>query len=290
MNTITSETFPSGTVDLPFVVQSFGLSNRGLVRLCNEDRFLIMEVPRTLDGSPPGHMFLVADGMAGHPSGEVASDLAVETVEQYVLKSSRLSSLQVDDEEDILKELERAFQHAHARILAETVKDQGLRRMGTTLTMAYVADWTLFVAHAGHSRCYLLTDGELRQLTQDHTFAAELIRMGVVSAKAAAHHFYRHVVSNVLGGDQPALQVELQKFELHSDNTLLLCSDGLTEMVSDDRIAAILRAQYDPELACEQLVVEASKQGGGKNVTVIVARIEKPEIESSQPRCSRTQT
>jgi PPM family protein phosphatase len=280
MNTTTSESFQNTTLDLPFVVHSFGLSDRGRERTSNQDNFLIEEISRTQD-NPPAHILLVADGMAGHPAGEAASGLAVEAVEEFVLKSCRLSSLQVDDEENILKELEETFLHVNARIFEETVKNQELRRMGTTLTMAFVADWTLFVAHAGHSRCYLLTKGELRQLTQDHTFAAELVRLGVVSAKAAAHHFYRHVVSNVLGGDKQSVQVELHKFDLHTNDVLLLCSDGLTEMVSDDRIAAILRAQRDPQRACEKLVAEANKQGGSKNVTVVVARIESPETAAS---------
>jgi PPM family protein phosphatase len=278
-----TKTIQNTTLDLPFVVHSFGLSDRGRVRPSNEDRFLIVEVPRTqdADSNPPGQILLIADGMGGHPAGEVASGLAVEAVEEFVLKSTKLSSLQVDEEENVLKELEEVFLHANARIFEETVKHLELRGMGTTLTMAFVADWTLFVAHAGHSRCYLLTKGELRQLTQDHTFAAELVRMGVVSAKAVAHHLYRHVVSNVLGGDNHSVQVELHKFDLHTNDVLLLCSDGLTEMVSDDRIAAILQAERDPQRACEQLVAEANKQGGSKNVTVVVARIEKPETESS---------
>lgn len=294
MNATTSETFQSATLELPFVVCSFGLSDRGRVRPSNEDRFLIVDVPRTPnvhqrglppsdvhDSNPPGHLFLVADGMGGHPAGEVASGLAVEAVEEFLLKSSRLSSLQAEEEQSTLMELEEAFQHANARIFEETVKHQEWRSMGTTLTMAFVADWALFVAHAGHSRCYLLTRGELCQLTQDHTVAAELVRLGVVSAKAEAHHIYRHVVSNVLGGSKPHVQVELHKVDLHADDVLLLCSDGLTEMVSDDRIAAILRAERDPRRACEQLVAEANEQGGSKNITVVVARIEKPEMESS---------
>jgi PPM family protein phosphatase len=289
MNTTTSRTSQSATLDLPFVVHSFGLSDRGRVRPSNEDRFLIMEAPRTLDvhqrglapsevhdSNPPGRIFLVADGMGGPPAGEVASGLAVEAVEEFVLKSSKLSRFQADEEESVLKELEETFLHANARIFEETVKHQELRSMGTTLTMAVVADWTLFVAHAGHSRCYLLTSGKLRQLTQDHTVAAEMVRLGVVSAKAAAHHVYRHVVSNVLGGAKPSLQVELHKHRLRPNDVLLLCSDGLTEMVSDARIAAILRAERDPRRACEQLLAEANKQRGSKNVTVVVARIEKP--------------
>ena len=132
-------------------------------------------------------------------AGEVAGRLAVEAVKDFSLNSSKsFSSFQPDKEEDTLKECEEAFLHANAQIVGETAKHLEWRGMGTTLTMAFAVDWTLFVAHAGHSRCYLFSNGKLSQLTQDHTFAAELVDLGVFSPKSAAHHFYRHVVSNVL--------------------------------------------------------------------------------------------
>jgi len=150
--------------------------------------------------------------------------------------------------------------------------------MGTTLTIAVVVDWKLLVAHAGHSRCYLFSGRELRQLTQDHTIAAELVRLGVLSPKKATDHPLRHVLTNVLEGSKPLVQMELQQADLRPHDVILLCSDGLTEMVSDDRIAAILKAELEPRRACERLVAEANERGGKKNVTVVVARIEEPEI------------
>ena len=122
--------------------------------------------------------------------------------------------------------------------------------MGSTLTMAFAVDWTLFVAHAGDSRGYLFSGGELRQLTRDHTVVAELVRRGDLSPDDAVGHRFRHVVTNVLGGSQPGVRVDLHKLDLEPGDVLLLCSDGLTEMVKDDRIASVLGEGDDPEAAC----------------------------------------
>jgi serine/threonine protein phosphatase PrpC len=267
------------------VVQSFGLSDRGQVEPSNEDRFLILDPPlhahqtglpllEIPHGSPPGCVFLVADGMAGHPAGEVASSLAVEAVERFLLKFSKmLSRFRANEVPDPLKELEGAFIHANARIFEEAAKLPKCQGMGTTLTAALAALGKLFVAHAGHSRCYLFRRGKLRQLTQDHTMATDMVRMGIVSPKNAAHHMYRHVVTSVLGGSKPKLRVELHAHDLHTDDVVLLCSDGLSGVVSDTQIAAILRDEPEPRRACERLVVEANQQGGQKNITVIVAKV-----------------
>jgi len=296
MNTTQSETC-RGAIQYfrqPFVIQSYGLSDRGRVRLSNQDRFLILDSPLYVHptnlppsevpySTPQGCVFLVADGMGGHAAGEVASGLAVEAVEEFLLNFSKsFSSFQANEEQDTLKELEGAFLHANARIFEEAAKHPQWQSMGTTLTAAFAVDGKLFVAHAGHSRCYLFRRGELRQVTQDHTIAAELVRLGVVSPKAAANHIYRHVVSNILGGPKPMVQVELHELDLHPEDVLLLCSDGLTDMVSDTRIAAILRDEHEPRRACERLVAEANKWGGKKNITVIVARIE-PENGQLDP-------
>jgi len=256
----------------PFAWRSFGLSDRGRLRPANQDRFLIVELP-----SNRGHVFAVADGMAGHPAGEVASGLAVKAAGEFWLQSCQsFSSLQADDEEAGLKEVEGAFLHANARLLEESAKHPAWRTMGTTLTMARAVGRKLFVAHAGHSRCYLFSGRRLRQLTQDHTVAAEMVRWGDLSPEAAARHPLRHLVTNVLEGSKPAAAAQLRTFDLHPDDVLLLCSDGLTEMVPDDRIAAILQVVQEPQRACECLVAEANERGGRKNITVIVARIEGP--------------
>src|SRR5207244_1749546 len=124
------------------------------------------------------------------------------------------------------------------------------------LTMAFAVDWKLFVAHAGDSRCYLFSKAELHQLTQDHTMVAELVRAGVISPQAASRHPYRHVITNVLGGPDRGVQVELHKLGLEPGDALLVCSDGLTEMVAHERIAAILCGDDEPRVACERLVAE----------------------------------
>jgi PPM family protein phosphatase len=137
-------------------------------------------------------------------------------------------------------------------------------------------DWTLFIAHAGDSRCYVLSEGGLRQVTRDHTLAAELVRQGVVAPGSEARHPYRRVLANLLGGSEPGVRAELHRLDLHPGDVLLLCSDGLTEMVPDDRIAVVLREEPDPRRACERLVAEANRHGGNDNITAIVAHVGGP--------------
>jgi protein phosphatase len=274
----------------PFVVHSFGMSDRGQVRPSNEDCFAIVELARTMYvhqtnlpqatprfSSHRGHGFLVADGVGGREGGEVASALAVESIEEFLLNTlKRCSNLQVSEAQNALKELESALVHAEARILGETAQHPEWRGMATTLTLAFAVNWMLFIAHAGDSRCYLYSNGELRQLTRDQTLVADMIRQGILSPNDEASHPYRHVVTNIVGGSEPGVQVELHRLDLQPDDVLLLCSDGLSGMIPDEHIAAILREEPDPERACERLVAEANERGGTDNITVIVARVEEP--------------
>jgi serine/threonine protein phosphatase PrpC len=278
----------------PFVVRSFGLSDRGQARPSNEDRFAVVELARTLYvhqtnlpqatprfSSHRGHAFLVADGVGGHEGGEVASAVTVEAVEEFLLNTlKRFSNLQAGEAPNALEELKGAFLHAEARLVGEAAKRPERRGMGTTLTLAFAVNWTLLVAHAGDSRCYVLSEGGLRQVTRDHTLAAELVRQGVVSPGGEARHPYRHVVTNVLGGDEPGVRVELHRLDLHPDDVLLLCSDGLTEMIPDERIATTLREEPDPRRACERLVADANRHGGKDNITVIVAQVGGPASQA----------
>ncbi len=288
-----SEPPPVATVPIPrppFGVRSFGLSDRGHARPSNEDCFVIVELARTMYvhqtnlpqatakfSSHRGHGFLVADGVGGKEGGEVASALTVETIEEFLLNTlKRFSNLQANEAPNALKELESALLRAEARIFGETAMHPEWRGMGTTLTLAFAVNWMLFIAHVGDSRCYLFSRGELQQLTLDHTFTAELIRQGALSPEGKARHPFRHIVTNILGGNEPGVQVELHRLDLHPDDVLLLCSDGLTEMIPDDRIATILREEHDPQRACERLVAEANLHGGKDNITVIVAHVEEP--------------
>jgi protein phosphatase len=269
-------------------VTSFGRTDQGRVRPANEDQFLIAVLTRALqvqqtslsqDGvqcsGPQGYLFVVADGMGGHAAGEQASALAVGAIEKFLLDAFNWCiQLRGKDEDGLLVEFQEALKQADARMFQETRRHPELRGMGTTLTLAYFLDDELFVAHAGDSRCYLLRNGLLYRLTHDHTLVAEMVQRGVLQPDEAARHTYRHVITNVVGGSDPGVKVELHKLPVDAGDRLLLCSDGLTEMVGDEEVLNILRAQADPAAACDHLVRRANEQGGKDNITVVVARFE----------------
>jgi protein phosphatase len=144
--------------------------------------------------------------------------------------------------------------------------------MGTTLTLAFVSGWRLFVFHAGDSRCYLFRGGQLRQLTSDDTVTATMARLGIIKPEEAGQHRLRHVVTNILGRGTVAVQVE--QVDLQAGDAVLLCSDGLTEMLPDEGIAAVLGPESEPGAACEKLVAEANRAGGKDNITAVVARFD----------------
>jgi len=258
------------------------------VRPANEDNFLIAELARTLavhstslpntnaqHSSHRGHVFVVADGIGGNQAGEKASELSVVTLEAFLLNTlKRFFSLETPEEQNVLKEFRSAIIQADARIFEEASRHPELFGMGTTLTMAFAVDWKLYVAHVGDSRCYLQSDGKLQQVTNDHTAGAELVRQGVFTAEEAARSPYRNIVTNALGGSNPGVQVEVHQLDLAPGDTVLLCSDGLTGMVDDERIARVLQDESDSRRACETLVAEANKRGGKDNITVLVARFE----------------
>ena len=195
----------------PFVVQSFGLSDRGQKRDSNEDCFAIAELARTLQvlhtnlprsgtslSSHRGYVFLIADGVGGSNAGEIASGLSVTAIEGFLLNTlKRFSNLQSAEEQGALRAFQDALCQADSRIFEETARHPEWQGMGTTLTMAFAVNGRLFVAHAGDSRCYLYSRKKLQQLTQDHTMTAEMVRQGILSADKMAKHPWRHVVTNI---------------------------------------------------------------------------------------------
>ncbi len=280
----------SGAVLGPaLAMRSFGLTDCGMVRESNEDQFLIAELARTLwvrQTSLPqpdtqhsrnrGHVLLVADGMGGHQAGEVASALTVTTIEAFILHIlKRFSNLQPSDEPSVLMDFQAALREADARVFDEAAHHPEFAGMGTTLTMAFVSGRRLFVVHAGDSRCYLFRDGELTHLTNDHTLASELARRGVIKPQEVGHHQWRaHVVTNVIGGGTTGVHADMRQAELQAGDVVLLCSDGLSEMIADEEIAAILAATTEPQSACERLVTAANDGGGRDNITAVVARFD----------------
>ena len=286
----TDRFLPAGQAAPAFAVTSFGLTDTGRVRPNNEDCFLIAELRKALrvrQSSLPqtgtrladerGHLFVVADGMGGHAGGERASALAVEAAEDFVLNVLEwFDRLGGGDTQGPLGELQSALREADRRVCREARERPELRGMGTTLTMAYAVGRDLYVVHAGDSRCYLGRGGQLLRLTRDHTLVADLVAAGAVRPEDAVSHPWRHMVTNVIGGPEEGVQVDVRKGDLEPDDVLLLCTDGLTEMVPEGTVAGLLIGAVDPQGACENLVAAANEAGGTDNITVVVARFGEP--------------
>ena len=250
----------------PLTVKAFGITDKGKVRTTNEDQFLIAELtkamrvwqtslpePKVQAGEEHAHLFLVADGMGGHRAGERASALAVVAIEQFTLNTFKWFFGSSDTEaQKVLAQFQSALSQADARILEESAEHPELSGMGTTVTMAFHLGAQLCVVHVGDSRAYVYRDGELHQLTQDHTVTGDMVRSGSLRPDEVAGHHLRHVITNVVGGEELGVTVEARAFEVQAGDRLLLCSDGLTEMVTNEAIAATLDAEPAPEVAANE--------------------------------------
>ncbi len=218
----------------------------GRVRDGNEDSFLVV-------AEPP--LFAVADGMGGHRGGEVASHLALETVETLAQHGSGTLADQVRE--------------ANRAVYARSQEDRAVTGMGTTLTAARVVDDTVLLAHVGDSRAYLLRAGAMRQLTDDHTLVNRMLKAGEITAAEADVHPHRNVLTRALG-TEPEVKVDTGEVALMDGDRVLLCSDGLFGMLNEDQIQAICEAEPDPQRAADRLVKAANRAGGIDNITVLV--------------------
>jgi protein phosphatase len=285
----------------PLTVKSFGVTDKGKVRTTNEDQFLIAELihairigqtslpePKLQVGDERAHLFLVADGMGGHRAGERASGLAVAAIEQFTLNSFRwFFGSDSRDAERVLAQFQAAIRHADARILEEAAEHPELSGMGTTVTMAFHLGAQLCVIHVGDSRAYLYRDHELFQLTEDHTVVADMVRSGSLRPDQVADHRLRHTITNVVGGPELGVNVEARALEVQSGDRLLLCSDGLTEMVANEAIAATLDTESAPEAAAMRLLARANEGDASDNITLIVARFDAADLDTGEVRETR---
>lgn len=221
-------------------------SDVGSVREHNEDSYLV-KTP----------LFVVADGMGGHEAGEVASNIAVTTMEAHAPKSTSPEALAA------------AVIKANEAVLRGAQDGTGKPGMGTTLTAAFVFEDEATIAQVGDSRAYLLHDGQLQRITRDHSLVADLIEQGRLTEAEARFHPQRSVITRALGSD-PHMQPDLYTLHIEEGDRLLLCSDGLCSMISDEDIEEILLDNPAPAHACDALVEEAIIAGGLDNVTVIV--------------------
>jgi PPM family protein phosphatase len=250
------------------VVEQAAFSDTGRQRRANEDA-MFARAP----------LYAVADGMGGAKAGEIASRTAIDIlglgVEDGIVRSRLV---------ELVRRANRAVHEAQ-------LSDAELSGMGTTATVVHVGDEALTVAHVGDSRAYLLRDGSLRRLTDDHSLVEEMRRSGRLTAEEAANHPQRSIITRALGPD-PMVEVDVREFALQSGDVVLLCSDGLTSMIPESRITEVLRGNSRLDTAGRGLIAAANAAGGRDNITVVLLRIggiDDDVIEPAEPDEQLTQ-
>jgi serine/threonine protein phosphatase PrpC len=269
------------------------LTDTGRVRDRNEDHYyvatggrhattLLTNVPEQdlpTQFSETGYLMIVADGMGGVAGGEVASRMAIATLINIILHVPDWI-LRLDDEyaQKLMDRVAARYRQVHEALEEKARLDPKLRGMGTTMTAAYSLGDDLFVAQVGDSRAYLFRDGKLQLLTRDQTLAQLLADKGHISQQEVARHRLRNVLTNALGGSQKDVRAEIHRWKLADGDRLLLCSDGLTDMLTDGAIADVLSREPRSEEACRYLLEGALANGGKDNVTVVLARYSIPSF------------
>lgn len=248
-------------------VISYGMSDIGKKRKNNEDNFLIDH-----DLS----LFMVADGMGGHAGGELASRIAVETVDD-VLRTLRASPDQppLPGGEELpapARMLKYAIRKAGNMIFQKSLADPKLRGMGTTITSLWITDDHTYCAHVGDSRAYRVRGGSLQQVTEDHSWVREQVKAGLLTAEEAKAHSYKNIITRSVGFEEE-VRVDAYVADIQPGDAYLLCSDGLSNHVKDEEILEALRSS-PPKESCRRLIAIALDRGGDDNITAVIARIE----------------
>jgi PPM family protein phosphatase len=247
------------------IVEHVGRTDVGRQRSVNEDSLVL---------APP--FFAVADGMGGAKAGEVASAMAAGTFDG-----------ESDSGEPAEAQLTRILREANRRIYELAVSDDSHRGMGTTVTAAKVTGDEVSLGHVGDSRAYRLRDGQLEQLTRDHSLVAELERSGQITPEAAENHPQRSIITRALG-PEPDVQVDTYTLAGRDGDLFLICSDGLTSMISDEELGSILRSSDSLDQAAESLVRAANQSGGKDNITVVMFRLGNGDGAAEVPKEDET--
>lgn len=239
-------------------LDSTGLSDPGRIRAYNQDSYYI---------DPAGRFFIVADGMGGHAGGEEASRIATQEIRSHLEQNWQ-------SPESALNLLQQALSTANQAIVTDQQNHPERADMGTTAVVVVIRPGESPVCgHVGDSRLYRLRESQLQQITEDHTWIARALKIGDITPDEARVHPYRHVLSNCLGRED-LNQISVQPLDLEQGDRLLLCSDGLTEELVDDRIASYLRGTPSLKIAAASLVAAAKEEGGHDNITVVLVSVE----------------
>jgi protein phosphatase len=281
----------------PSVRIEFGaVSDVGKVRPINQDHYMVVrrmrarsvlmtnlpadELPYSQDDA---FVMVVADGMGGQAFGEIASRLALRSAWDNASEAvSWIMKLDKAKKEEVRQRAEACVKQLNKTLLEQSRLHPQFAGMGTTLTCAYSMGQDLVVVHVGDSRAYCLRDNKIHQITQDHTLAQDLIDSGMAPESTVA---FRHLLTNCLGADSDDVTAEVNFLSLQDGDRLLLCTDGLTDLVRDEEIARIVVQGRNPQTSCQELVDLAMSRGGKDNITVLLARYEIPtqaDIETAE--------
>jgi len=241
-------------------IEVANLSDVGKKRKHNEDYYGLFRI------GEDEVLAIVADGMGGHASGEVASKMAVEIIQEVYSKERA--------DQNVLDALKSAFEVANFSILQKSLEQDELNGMGTTATALVINDDQTFVGHMGDSRAYVFRDSSATQLTRDHSMVNRLVEEGVLSKEEASRHPQRNVIYKALGVNRDADLELIGPLPVHPNDFFLLCSDGLTNLVTDEEMFKIIKKEK-PQKACEKLVQLANKRGGDDNITVQILKVKK---------------
>jgi protein phosphatase len=267
-------------------------THQGHVRPQNEDHyatFCFGRVLKTLSTNLPedeipklsdetGYLMIVADGIGGVPGGKEASELAIALLYAFLLDTPDwILGMGTKETERVLKRTAERYRNIHEALQCLSDSEPRLKGMGTTMTMATSLGSNLIIGHIGDSRAYLFRDGELHQLTRDHKVVQELVAAGVIEQKEVATHPLRNMLLKWLGAGATSVLGDFQRTKLTDNDQLLLCTDGLTDMVDNATIALILAKTATANDACSKLIERALANGGKDNVTVALARYKFPQ-------------
>ena len=251
-------------------VFSASATHTGLRRPTNEDSFSVRD---------DLGLFVVADGMGGHVGGEVASRVAVEGIVAFVEATAIMSPGQTwpipfDPEQSVnANRLRAGFRMGNRQLAAQIASSDALRGMATTALAMLIDGGVGTLGHVGDSRAYRLRDGHLERLTRDHSWVEDQIRVGALSEMAAREHPWRNIVTRAMSGSED-VEVDIQEVSLEPGERLLLCSDGVFTVLSDDQIGAVLRRESDLDNLCQALIQGANDVGGPDNVTAVVLEVD----------------
>ncbi|WZL74789.1 Stp1/IreP family PP2C-type Ser/Thr phosphatase [Clostridiaceae bacterium 35-E11] len=235
-------------------------SHIGQVREINEDAYYI--------SSNALNLFIVADGMGGHNAGEVASNVAISSIKNFM--EQNMDKYIDKEDKTICKILKEAILEANHKIFLKSKEEESCQGMGTTLTVALILS-KVYVGHVGDSRAYIIQRDDILQITQDHSLVAELVRNGSITENEAKNHPQRNMITRALGTDEN-VTIDIYTLDLKKDDTIVLCTDGLSNAIEANEIKNTVMDCDNMQYACEHLVALANERGGHDNITVIAIK------------------